>query len=39
MAAAFSKTVLAFFARSVPAVAVTSLATSLARVRRSAANG
>jgi hypothetical protein len=39
MAAAFSKTVLAFFARPVPAVAVTSLATSLARIRRSAANG
>ena len=39
MAAAVTKTVLAFVARPVPAVAVTSLATSLARVRRWAANG
>jgi len=39
MAAAVTKTVLAFFPRPVPAVPVTSLATSLARLRRSAANG
>jgi hypothetical protein len=39
MAAAVTKTVLAFSARPVPAVAVMSLATSLAQVRRSAANG
>ena len=34
MAAAITKTVLAFFARPMLAVAVTSVATSLARVRR-----
>jgi len=34
MAAAITKTVLAFFARPMPAVAVTSVATSLARARR-----
>jgi len=34
MAAAITKTVLAFFARPMPAVVVTSAATSLARVRR-----
>ena len=34
MAAAVTKTVLAFIARPVPAVAVTSVATGLARVRR-----
>jgi hypothetical protein len=34
MAAAVTKTVLAFFARPVRGVAVTSPATSLARVRR-----
>jgi len=33
MAAAITKTVLPFFARPMPAVAVTSVATSLARVR------
>jgi hypothetical protein len=34
MAAAITKTVLAFFARPMPAVAAMSVATSLARVRR-----
>jgi|AmaraimetP72IA01_FD_contig_81_200498_length_376_multi_9_in_0_out_0_2 hypothetical protein len=34
MAAAVTKTVLALFARPMPAVAMTSVATSLARVRR-----
>ena len=34
MAAAITKMVLAFFARPMPAVAVTSVATNLARVRR-----
>ena len=34
MAAAIARTVLAFFARPMAAVAVTSVATSLARVRR-----
>jgi hypothetical protein len=34
MAAAVTKTVLALFARPMPAVAMTSMATSLARVRR-----
>ena len=34
MAAAITNTVLAFFARPMPAVAVKSVATSLARVRR-----
>jgi len=34
MAAATTKTVLAFFARPAPDVAVTSVATNLARVRR-----
>ena len=34
MAAAITKTVLAFFVRPMPAVAVTSVATSLARVGR-----
>jgi hypothetical protein len=33
MAAAVTKTVLALFARPMPAVAMTSVATSLARVR------
>jgi hypothetical protein len=34
MAAAVTKTVLALFARPMPTVAMTSVATSLARVRR-----
>jgi hypothetical protein len=34
MASAVTKTVLALFARPMPAVAMTSVATSLARVRR-----